>query len=208
MNYSRTDTPRTNRDPAEVQRKQSLLHEPHIAPLTSYVERMRAERGRNYSIPYLDPTEAGITARIALLLEAPGPRSAHGSGFVSPDNDDQTAQNMWTLLGDVGCDRANEVVTWNVCPWYVGSGTKIRPVNRDDLDDARPAVEEFFSLVPDLRVAVLLGKAAARGWKHLEIDLPTIECPHPSPLSVNTAPGRRDQIRQALMDARRDAGYV
>lgn len=35
----RTDAPKTNRDPAEVERKLNLLDEPHIAPLTEFVAR-------------------------------------------------------------------------------------------------------------------------------------------------------------------------
>lgn len=70
-----------------MQRKLALLREPHVAPLTAFVERMRAERGQD-AVPWFDPTEAGVNARILLLLEAPGARAAtkRGSGFVSPVN--------------------------------------------------------------------------------------------------------------------------
>src|SRR5680860_1484559 len=120
----RTDAPRTNRDPAELKRKVGLLDIPHIAPLTELVNRLRAERPEAF-IPYFDPTEAGVGARILLLLEAPGRRSAleAGSGFVSSDNNDQTAQNLWELLRDAGIDRSCDLVTWNVVPWYIGDGT-------------------------------------------------------------------------------------
>lgn len=94
-------------------------------PLTDFVERLRTSKPES-AVPYFDPTEAGVEALILLLLEAPGRRSAleAGSGFVS--SDDQTAQNMWHLLRDAGIDRARDVVTWNVVPWYIGDGTKIR----------------------------------------------------------------------------------
>ena len=111
---------------------------------------------------------------------------------------------MWRLLRDVGLDRATEVITWNVVPWYVGTGTKVRPVNRADMAEARPAVH-VSPLLPRLRVVVLLGKNAAKAWRYLGSDLPTIECPHPSPLSVNRYPWVRDRIRDALTEARRAA---
>ncbi len=85
--------PRSHRDRREVQRKISLLRAPHVSPLTEYVERLRFARGGGEAVPWFDPTEAGITARILLLLEAPGPRAigaggprpaAAGSGFISP----------------------------------------------------------------------------------------------------------------------------
>lgn len=123
----RTDHPRTNADPAEIARKRALLHEPRMDPLTVWVDGLRAERDGDMSIPYFDPTEGGIAARIALLLEAPSERAAYGSGFISPDNDDVTAENMWGLLRDAELDRAL-VVTWNVVPWYIGNDTATQEV--------------------------------------------------------------------------------
>ena len=101
----------------EVERKLALLNEPHVAPLTALVEKLRAQHPEA-SIPYFDPTEAGTGARILILLEAPGRRSAleKGSGFVSPDNNDETAKNLWTLLREAGISRSTEVVAWNVVP--------------------------------------------------------------------------------------------
>lgn len=124
----RTDSPRTNREPAELLRKGSLRAAPHMTPLARLVDRIRAERGAD-RVPDFDPTEAGVRARMLLLLEAPGPKATRergGSGFISPDNDDATAKNMWQLLREAGVDRQVEVVTWNVVPWYVGDDSKIR----------------------------------------------------------------------------------
>lgn len=58
-------------------------------------------------------------------------------------------------------DRATEVVTWNIVPWYVGDGTRIRAVTEADRQEARPALAEFLALVPQVRVVVVLGRAAA-----------------------------------------------
>ena len=85
MNRARTDAPRTNREPGELERKRQLLTSPHVAPLTEHVQRMRAERGSD-RVPDFDPTEAGTSAPILLLLEAPGPKATKergGSGFAS-----------------------------------------------------------------------------------------------------------------------------
>jgi uracil-DNA glycosylase len=203
----RTDQPRTNRDSAEVARKLSLLREEHVAPLTRFVGRLR-ESKPEAAVPYFDPTEAGIEARVLLLLEAPGRRSAleAGSGFVSPDNDDQTAQNLWQLLREAGIDRARDVVTWNVVPWYIGDGTKIRATRVSDLDEAQQATRELLSLLPNIRVVVLLGRPAATAWGALGFDLDVIEASHPSPLNLNTRPERREEIRLALSEARVRAG--
>ncbi len=199
----RTDAPRTNRDPAEVRRKLSLLRAPHIAALTEFVERLRASKP-NAAVPYFDPTEAGVEARILLLLEAPGRRAAleAGSGFVSADNDDQTAANVWQLHREVGIERSRDVIAWNVVPWYIGSGTKIRAAKDSDLDEAREATRDLLSLLPNLRVVVLLGRHAARAWAALGFELDVIEAPHPSPLSLNTSPERRQEIRRAFAEAK------
>jgi uracil-DNA glycosylase len=189
-----------------VERKRARLREPHVAPLTAYVEGLRRARGSD-DVPWFDPDEAGVGARILLLLEAPGPRAAlaKGSGFVSPDNDDQTAQNMWTFLRAAGIDRRREVVTWNIVPWYVGDGTRIRAVTARDLDEARPALRALLALLPALRVVVLLGGAAQRGWDRVGVEtgLPTVRAKHPSPLVVNTTPGAAEAIRSALAEAHR-----
>jgi len=202
----RTDEPGANRDPAEIDRKLSLLGEQHVAPLTEFVERLRQSKPEA-AVPYFDPTEAGVRARILLLLEAPGRRSAleAGSGFVSPDNDDQTARNMWQLLRDAGIDRGRDVVTWNVVPWYIGDGTKIRPTRASDLEEAREATRELLSLLPDIRVVVLFGRPAA-AWRSLGFNLEAIQASHPSPLNLNTRPERREEIRLALAEALARAG--
>ncbi len=204
---ARADKPRTNRDPAEVERKIALLRAPHIAPLTAFVERLRMSHP-NAAIPYFDPTEAGTKAGILCFFEAPGPRATPpaGSGFVSADNDDQTAQNMWTLLREAGIDRNTEYIAWNVVPWYVGDGRRIRAVRAADLSEAKQATEELLGLLPTVRVVVLFGKAAARAWHRIGAPLDAIEAPHPSPRNVNSRPWVREAIRTALIEARHRVG--
>lgn len=113
-----TRAPKANGDPAEVARKLSLLQEPHVAPLTAFVERLRVQHGGGESVPWFDPTEAGVHARILALLEAPGPKAtgatgprpkARGSGFISADNTDPTADHVWHLLRDSRIDRARGI---------------------------------------------------------------------------------------------------
>jgi len=65
------------------------------ASVAGYVERLRAS-APDRDVPHFDPTQASTDARVVLLLEAPGRRGAtvrRGSGFISPDNDDATAEN-------------------------------------------------------------------------------------------------------------------
>jgi hypothetical protein len=201
----RTDAPRTNRDPAELELKRRLLRSPRIAPLTDLVERLRAE-GDGRDVPYFDPTQAGTDARLLLLLEAPGRRGAtvrSGSGFISPDNDDPTAQSTWTLMRDAGIDR-RLAVNWNVVPWYLGSDARLDSPRSADLAEAAAATRELLSLLPELRVVVLMGKPARTAWDLLGIrNPPALRTWHPSPRSLNGRPAYREHILETLIEARR-----
>lgn len=207
MISSRTDQPRTNREPAEIARKLALLEAPHVGPLTLYVRRLRASRGRDESIPWFDPTDAGVDAPILVLLEAPGRRATakQGSGFVSADNDDPTAANAWRLYQEAGIDRRSDLVVWNVIPWYIGTDYAVRGWTEADLDEAREALRGLICLLPRLRVVVLQGKAAHRAWGLLGIDMPVIRTPHPSPQNLNTRPHAREEILNALRAAKAHA---
>lgn len=206
----RTDLPRTNRDPAELERKRRLLRSSRMAPLTEYVDRLRVDRHQN-DIPYFDPTQAGTGARVLLLLEAPGRRGAtvrRGSGFISPDNNDPTAENTWTLMRDAGLDR-RYAVNWNVVPWYVGSDAKLDKPSSADIVAARPAARELLALLPDLKVVVLLGLVAQNAWAALGVDQPaTLRTWHPSGRSLNGRPEYREHIRSTLAEATVLAGLA
>ncbi len=206
--------PRRHRDPAVVVAKLARRREPHVAPLLADVERLRAERGGGESVPWFDPDDGRVKTRILILGEAPGARAtgtdsprpaAGGSGFVSADNDDQTAADAWALLREAGLGR-NEVVTWNIVPWYVGDGTRIRPVTVADLDEAYAPLRELIALLPELRVVLLYGRAAAKGWTRLGIDVPAVEAPHPSPRNLNSRPQARAAILAAMRGIAIDRG--
>lgn len=202
------EAPRANKSRDEIERRMRLLHAPHVVKLTQFVESLRKARGVD-RVPYFDPMEAGVRARILLLLEAPGAKATverGGSGFVSADNDDRTAENLWRALREAGINRATEVATWNVVPWYVGSNRRIRPVDSPDLLRSRQYLDELLELLTEVRVVVLLGRAAARGWARLGLDVATIECPHPSPQNLGPRPRLRSVIAQALCEAHRRAG--
>jgi uracil-DNA glycosylase len=162
-------------------------------------------------VPDFDPTEAGTDAPILLLLEAPGPKATRergGSGFVSPDNNDGSAENMWRLLREAGVDRRREIATWNVVPWYIGTDRKIRPAGSADLLQGRPYIDELVSLLPGLRAVVLIGRHAALAWSRLGIDIKAVTAPHPSPQNLNTRPHYRLAILEALAEARAIAGIA
>ncbi len=167
----------------------------NVRSLNKWVDGLRKKKGKRYGIPYFDPNDGGKNATVLFLLEAPGPQ-ATGSGFISRNNNDDTAANMLDFLQKSRFKR-EETILWNVVPWYVGDGRNIRAVTARDHDDAHPYLEELLKLLPDLRTVVLVGKKAQRELKYLQKShrqLNIFLSPHPSPRNINSRPDCRKNI--------------
>ena len=193
------DAPKSLADPAVRKARQAALSGPHIAPLAAFVRRLRQAAGHAEGVPDFDPMDGGVRAECLFLLEAPGGRAV-GSGFVSRNNPDETAKNFFLLNQEAGLSRAR-TITWNVVPWYVGSGEKIRAVTDADIDASASYLKELLGLLPALRAVVLVGRKAQRArpvFKRLAPHCALFECPHPSPLSLNGRPERRAEIVQCM----------
>jgi len=156
-----------------------MLTMPHIAPLAAYAAGLRT--GPGIEVPDFDPLDGGVGARILFLLEKPGPMTApsrpgrKGSGFISRDNDDATAEAMHRFMHSAGLSRTDTVI-WNVIPWWNGT-IRVTPMER------RAGVQELrnlLTLLPHLNTAVLAGRTAARARPLLN-GLRLFESAHPSP---------------------------
>ena len=193
------DTPKSLASAAEQSRRLARLRDSHIAALSSFVDGMRVKLGPTYAIPYFDPLDGGADAECLFLLEAPGPNAVK-SGFVSRNNPDETAKNFFLLNQQALIERQRTAV-WNVVPWYVGSGTKIRPANARDISEGLPFLERLLQLLPQLTVVVLVGAKAARIRAHVATAVPEARIfliPHPSPMFVNRSPRNRELLLAAL----------
>ena len=204
-----SDHPRSHKDLIYLAAKLARIDEPHISPLNDLVRDMQADTGGE--VPWFDPDSGGTAARALFLYEAPGARStgpdgprkkSKGSGIISPDNNDDTAENSWLLYRDANLPRHLTVV-WNIVPWYLGTPTAIRSPDDDDVAAAQPYLDRLVRLLPDLRVVVAFGDKARDGWLRylLRPDaplLPTLACPHPSPQVLRRRPAYRDRILNAL----------
>ena len=175
------------------------LQAPHIRPLTTFVEELREEAGAGAEIPYFDPWDGGVEARILFLLEAPGPKAVR-SGFVSRNNPDETAKNFHELNMEAGIDRKTTII-WNAVPWYIGDGTKIRAATPKDLKDGLKPLPRLLELLPNLRSIVLVGRKAEKATTQLDRNRYTLfTCPHPSPMFVNRTPENRAKILAVLRE--------
>ena len=204
--YSNTvDRPKLLKDPQARTERIAQLQARHIAPLSDFVAQLREEVGDEAGIPDFDPWDGGIDAEILFLLEAPG-ANAVKSGFISRNNNDQSAKNFHEISSEASIPRTR-TITWNIVPWYIGSGSKIRAATGTDVASGSSSLSRFLDLLPKLRVVVLMGRNAQRGEKlirSLRPEVHILKSFHPSPLFVNNRPGNRDLI----LDVFREAGTL
>lgn len=132
---------------------------PHVAPINELVDELgtRDEAGHP---PYVAPMYKGVRARALAILRDPGPKAGgeNGSGFLSVENDDQSAQRQDEFFRGAGIDPA-EVVPWNAYPWYINS----KPTREQLLQGTEP-LRRLIALLPHLRVVILEGIDAKAAW--------------------------------------------
>ncbi|MGC5224734.1 uracil-DNA glycosylase [Micromonospora sp. DT81.3] len=205
-----TAGPRSLRDSDEVADRRAMLHSSSTAsPLTDWLDRLIAAResaGLPAEMPYVDPLDAGIEARVLIVLEAPGPmtnafNALPGSGFISSDNDDATAENLWLARQHAGL--IDGVVIWNAVPWYLGP-TKRKPLVADK-EAGGAILRDLTQMLPELHTVVPLGDHARATWKRfarprLGTAMRTIESYHSGNQAMNQ-PGLRAHLQASLIRA-------
>ena len=154
-----TDLPRANRNPDELDRRRAALWQPHMRPLASYVANLR-NRYPGVEFPDFDPLGGGVTAEILMLFEKPGPKTSlegGGSGFISVNNDDATAEATWHFLRRAEIP-ISQLASWNVIPGWDGA---IRH-RAKDVSEGIAHLPELFSLLAKLETVILVGRKAAQ----------------------------------------------
>lgn len=106
---------------------------PHVAPVNSFVERIRAERGQY--VPYVNPDSGGVLARVLFVLESPARPASHGSGILSADNDDGTTANIWAAYRESGLPGTRGLHCPRKNAW--GGRKQVRAVFREAYDLTR-----------------------------------------------------------------------
>jgi hypothetical protein len=104
-------------DAAFLSSQQAGAHsEPHMAPINAFVDKIRDKDGRGW-VPYIAPHHGGTDAQILSILRDPGPaaHSDKGSGFLSVENDDPTAERQARLFETHGISP-RIVLPWNAYP--------------------------------------------------------------------------------------------
>jgi uracil-DNA glycosylase len=173
-----------------------LLSEPHIAPLTKYVADLRKRHDSRRKFPDFDPCDGGVDATILFLLEKPGPMTdafregKPGSGFVSRNNDDFTAE--WTCrFMECALIPRRSTLIWNVIPWWderIGFS-----FNKAIREEVLEELDRLLRLLPQLHTVVLVGRTAQKVRDHLR-DLRVIRSFHPSAKVRGTNRAKWDSI--------------
>ncbi len=201
------DEPYTLKSQEERIRRAGMLILPRMKPLLRLLNEIRA---KYQFTPNFDPCDGGIGAKVLFLLEAPG-RQARGSDFISRNNPDPTAKNMWKLLSSL---RREDTILWNIVPWYLGSEVKILPAKRSDISAARCFLVKLFKLLPQLEYVILMGKPARSERRVIEELLSKAnkqdevrETVHPSPKVLNPHPHQREEIKALINEIGRKIGF-
>jgi hypothetical protein len=135
-------------------------YDPHIAPINRLVDELGRDRGE-VRPPYIAPMYRGVDAPVLAILRDPGPMAGgtRGSGFLSVENDDQTAERQCAFFAGAGLDAA-DVLPWNAHPWYINAAP-----TRSQLLAGLDPLRRLIGLMPRLRVVLLLGKDAQAAWR-------------------------------------------
>src|SRR5215217_514938 len=118
-----------------------MLGNPRVGRLTRHVRQLRREMRYGCDIPFFDPLDGGVEAKMLFLFASPG-EGALESGFVSRDNRDPSAAKFAALNRVVGLDR-ELTASWNTVPWALD-----RPPKAEDTEEAKPL------LGPNLNVSI------------------------------------------------------
>jgi len=199
------DRPKSLKHMSEIKARKQLLHQVHVKPLTDFVHEIKSEQlGRD--VPYFDPLDGGIRAQCLFVLESPGrmTKNKSGSGFISRNNNDETAKNFFEVNVAAGIPR-KKTITWNIVPWDISDDGKKKAPASSDIETGLEYLNRLIDRLPDLRVIVLVGKKAQEVEGELSathVDIRIDHCPHPSPLNVNTNPQNRQKIIDVLKQVR------
>ena len=179
---------------------------PHLDPLAALVDEWRHPAGlRERFVPGFDPLSGGVSARVLVLMESPGPATvAMGSSAISSeDNPGPTASAFRAARADSGL-ASEDYLRWNVIPWAIE-----RKPTTDDLEEARPALGQLFDALPALRAIVTFGSPALTGvMRYFTLTenagvLPVLAAPHPSPANATRSGEKHLRAVVALRHAAR-----
>lgn len=144
---------------------------PHVEPINRLVDDLIEEKPGSW-MPYVPPHNGGIETKVLLLFQDPGKMTSTdhgGSGFLSYENDDPSAQTLAECMDDAKVD-GRDLSTWNAYPWFLpDQGNLTVGMLNEGVDPLRRVVE----LMPELHTVVTCGKKAHDAWERFTRSAPT-----------------------------------
>ena len=198
----------------KLYREQQWRHryDSHIAPINRLVDSLKDTQ--HGEVPYVAPIYGGINASLLSVMRDPGPmtQTKVGSGFLSMENDDQTAETFCRYLSDTSINTS-EIVPWNAYPRYIN-----RKPLASELNEGAQPLFELIELLPRLRIVMLHGGSAKDGWRRLTKRFPdlvqerrlyVIETYHTSRQAfIHRDPTVREQRKKNLRQAFAEASMI
>jgi hypothetical protein len=162
-------------DPAFRAQQLDDRYAEHVRPVNELVDELRDQDGLGW-VPYVAPLHGGAQAPVLSVLRDPGPatRDGVGSGFLCTENDDPTAEAMATDFAHLGID-ASDVTPWNAYPWYINKAPTTA-----QLDAGTEPLRRLVTLMTGLRVVLLQGRDAQRGWRRATARFPELLAGRPA----------------------------
>jgi hypothetical protein len=195
-------------DPHFRSQQRAKAYDDHVRPINEFVDALRTTG--NGWVPHVAPHHGGVEAQVLVVLRSPGPGTAHGtgSGFLSTENDDATAETMSGLLARADINTRS-VVPWNAYPWSIDGV----PSTAQLAAGVEPLVR-LTSLLTDVRVVLLHGGEAQRSWKRAAEQHPVLCRRWPEGFVISTySPSRQalfhpDPQVRSERSAHRKAAYA
>ncbi len=128
-----------------------------VAAINRFIDELGVENEAGHP-PYIPPICGGVDALALSISRDPGPKAGgiKGSGFLSIENDDPSAERMGRFLRGAGIDY-RQVVPWNAYPWYFNGDP-----TAEQLCAGVEPLRGLIGLMPRLRVVLLHGPRQAR----------------------------------------------
>jgi uracil-DNA glycosylase len=203
--------PRRNADPAFVADQLAHRHDPHVEPINRLVDHLSTD---DRWMPYVSPIMGGVNAKVLFVFQDPGPKTApeRGSGMLSPENDDPSAELLMRCLAAAGLPL-KAMTAWNAYPWYL---PQQQTPTASMLEAGTGPLERLLELLPDVTVVCLCGSVAHDFWDRFQKIYPSIDgryaikTLHPSHRGITRGDRikRGDGIRILTDDIRRAAAHA
>jgi hypothetical protein len=198
----------------EFREKQfNCRYDAHIAEINEYVDSLRENSSRGWA-PYVAPLYGGVNARLLSVLRDPGPKTQDevGSGFICMENDDQTAEALYSYYKVAGI-ASRDIMPWNAYPWYINK----KPLS-SQLKAGAETIAQLLALLKHVQVVMLHGNEAHRAWNYLpELskqlvitrNIEVIKTFHPSRMAfIHRDPNIVAARRQHVIDAFHKAASI